>query len=69
MKDIRNAVALRNFTNGDTSHLRGALIEGMAPNQFDDFVAVGLVRAATDKDIAADQDPAPIPGAEEQPAA
>ncbi|MCZ4340183.1 hypothetical protein O4H52_01095 [Sphingomonadaceae bacterium G21617-S1] len=67
----KNAVALRRFTLGDSGYLLGAVIMGMADNQFDDLVACELVREATDAEVEAAlppaEDPAPKPSKPRQP--
>lgn len=61
MTDTKHAFAEQSFSlaNDETSYLPGAVIQDMAANQFADLEAIGLVREATDAEVAAANQPAP----------
>lgn len=57
----KNAVVLVDHDEDGISRVKGDLIRNMAPNQFADFEAVGLVRGATAEDLAPAAPSTPAP--------
>ncbi|MFW2829877.1 hypothetical protein [Sphingomonas sp. ID0503] len=51
-KKAFDAIAARDFSHAETQYAKGEVILGMAPNQFEDWEGVGLVKAATPEDVA-----------------
>lgn len=55
----RHAVAVRFFAHADQNFAKDELIRDLSDGHFADWEAVGLVRAATDEEVAAATTPAP----------
>lgn len=61
----KHATALRAITHADESHTKGAVLLGMDGGQFADWRDAGLVREATEKEVA---DAKGTPAAKPKPA-
>jgi hypothetical protein len=52
MPETKNAVVIRRHTNGARTYLKGAIITEMPASHFDDLKLIGVVREATEEDLA-----------------